>query len=216
MAIKTFRALYAHMGFKFELEFYPNGLGYIGFPPNSDLGNEAFMSALREVQVLHKTLEPYCELHQIASKYGLKGNFHRAKRDEIAYMCQLLEKAKTLDIDLKSDYVKLFMAWIEQNPQSPAAPEKPKPKDGYVYLVQSPTGAYKIGRTMNPQNRLKTFHVKLPFEVDFVALIPTEDSWKLESELHGKFYKKRIRGEWFNLSPEDVEYIKSLAEQKAA
>ncbi len=82
---------------------------------------------------------------------------------------------------------------------------------GYVYLLQSPTSAYKIGRTANPKNRLQTFNVKLPFEVDYLAVIKTPNMYQLEVDLHNKFASKRINGEWFTLSPADVEYIKGLA-----
>lgn len=92
-------------------------------------------------------------------------------------------------------------------------PEKRKrtPRKGYVYLLKSPTGLYKIGRAADPNNRLKTFNVKLPFEVAFECLIRTGDMVTLESELHHYFADKRQNGEWFALTHEDVEYLKSLA-----
>lgn len=86
-----------------------------------------------------------------------------------------------------------------------------KPKPGYVYLLQSQSGHYKIGLTKNPEHRAKTFGIQLPFEVEFICLIQTEDMPTLETELHTRFADKRVNGEWFNLAPEDVEYIKGLA-----
>lgn len=85
------------------------------------------------------------------------------------------------------------------------------PKSGWVYVIKSPTGAYKIGKSSNPNNRIKTFEVKLPFEVEFICLIPAADMNRLEKHLHGHFTEKHINGEWFALTPEDVEYIKGLA-----
>lgn len=84
------------------------------------------------------------------------------------------------------------------------------PKSGYVYLIKASTGHRKIGRTVNPQNRMKTFNIKLPFEVEYEHLIKTNDMLMLESQLHNKFSEKRINGEWFDLDGSDVEYIKSL------
>lgn len=86
-----------------------------------------------------------------------------------------------------------------------------KPLPGYVYLIQSPTSAYKIGLTKNPKDRKRTFGVKLPFEVEFIALIRSDDMEALEEQLHAIFADKRINGEWFNLTTEDVQYIQSLA-----
>lgn len=81
---------------------------------------------------------------------------------------------------------------------------------GFVYLLKSPTNAYKIGRSKNPQDRIKTFGVKLPFEVEYLAIIPAQDMCSLEAELHQRFADKRINGEWFALTDNDIAYIKSL------
>jgi hypothetical protein len=81
---------------------------------------------------------------------------------------------------------------------------------GYVYLIKSPTGAYKIGKTKNPKDRMRMFHIKVPFEIEIEHLVEVEDMQKLERGLHTMFRTKRINGEWFNLSEDDVQYIKSL------
>lgn len=81
---------------------------------------------------------------------------------------------------------------------------------GFVYLLRSASGYYKIGRSKNPYDRLTTFEVKLPFEVEYEHLIETTDMYQLEKELHRHFADKRVNGEWFELTPEDVAYIKSL------
>lgn len=96
-------------------------------------------------------------------------------------------------------------------PAAQETPErKPRRSDGYVYLLKSASGEYKIGHTTNPEHRFKTFDVKLPFKVSFEHLILCEDRRALESELHLKFKTKRINGEWFALTDADIEYIKSL------
>jgi len=93
--------------------------------------------------------------------------------------------------------------------------EQPIPKlkmiEGYVYVLKSPTGAYKIGKTKHPKDRLRTFHVKLPFEVEYACLIPTQNMNDLEHQLHIKYKDKRINGEWFNLSDDDLDDLKGLA-----
>lgn len=81
---------------------------------------------------------------------------------------------------------------------------------GYVYLVKAETGQYKIGLSKDPHNRAKTFGVLLPFNVEFEALIKTDNMRLLEAQLHQRFASKRLYGEWFKLEPADVEYIKSL------
>lgn len=81
---------------------------------------------------------------------------------------------------------------------------------GFVYLLKSPTTNYKIGRTKNPNDRLKTFEVKLPFEVEFEHLIQCVDMYRAEGILHHRFRYRRVNGEWFTLSDAEVFFIKRM------
>lgn len=123
-----------------------------------------------------------------------------------------------IDYDLRIDRAALERVAIALRQITPPKPKKERKstgktnaRDGFVYLIQSPTGTYKIGRTINPADRMKTFTVKLPFEVEYTCVIPADDMYYLERTLHAQFADKRVNGEWFKLSPEDVEYIKGLA-----
>lgn len=82
---------------------------------------------------------------------------------------------------------------------------------GFVYLLKADNGSFKIGRTKNPKSRSKAFSVTLPFDVEFICLIETPDMFTLETQLHERFASKRGNGEWFDLLPDDVDYIKGLA-----
>lgn len=81
---------------------------------------------------------------------------------------------------------------------------------GGVYLLKSNTGHWKIGCSKNFNDRLTTFAVKLPFQVEYEHLIYTNNRHDLERELHRHFSHKRLAGEWFDLSSEDIAYIKGL------
>lgn len=94
--------------------------------------------------------------------------------------------------------------WIAGNPRVDP--------NGYIYLLESHQGIYKIGRTRVPNNRRKTFGVLLPFEVEYAALIKTSDMFRLEGDLHRHYAHKRRGGEWFALDADDVAFIKSLAD----
>lgn len=83
-------------------------------------------------------------------------------------------------------------------------------RKGYVYILKAHDNLYKIGRARDPQNRLRTFEVKLPFPVEFELLIQTEDMYALESQLHRQFAAQRVNGEWFKLTPDDITYLQSL------
>lgn len=84
---------------------------------------------------------------------------------------------------------------------------------GYVYLIEAETGQYKIGRSKNPPNRLRAIGVKMPFKVEIIHTIQTNDMYSLEINLHQRFADKRVNGEWFALSQDDVDYIKGLANE---
>ena len=85
--------------------------------------------------------------------------------------------------------------------------QKPK-KETYIYLmIDHNTGYYKIGRSKNPKFREKTLQSEKP-TIEMIHKFKANSS--KESDLHKKYADKRIRGEWFNLSKEDVNYIKSI------
>lgn len=87
-------------------------------------------------------------------------------------------------------------------------PVRPAPIDrsGYVYLIRG-GGYYKIGKARDLDARIKWFEIKLPFEVELVLSIRSEDYSALERELHTAFEHKRTNGEWFALTEEDVAWI---------
>lgn len=81
---------------------------------------------------------------------------------------------------------------------------------GYVYLVRSVSGYYKIGRTKNPNSRVRTFGVELPFEIELEHVIPCADYIAAEKQLHQRYADKRLNGEWFALTDGEVVEIKSI------
>jgi hypothetical protein len=81
--------------------------------------------------------------------------------------------------------------------------------DSYVYLLKAYDrceGMYKIGKAGNPKKRLKQFP-SMPFRTKIIHTIRCTNSYVVESILHRNFSKKRIRGEWFQLTSEDVKLI---------
>ena len=84
----------------------------------------------------------------------------------------------------------------------------------YIYLIKDRrTGLTKIGRSNEPQTRLKTLirqDTLLPEPNDFYFVFCWGDYAYKEKILHRQFEKQRIRGEWFDLSDEDIEEIRDL------
>jgi len=80
----------------------------------------------------------------------------------------------------------------------------------YIYLIQGSNGYYKIGKTTQPRKRLRKLSVVLPFDINVLHLIPTNDMSFVEKHLHEKYQHKRVRGEWFALSIDDVKEIREI------
>lgn len=80
---------------------------------------------------------------------------------------------------------------------------------GYVYVITSSHGT-KIGISICPESRLFSIRVSVPFDIHLSVVIPTDNMLKMERSLHSKFADKHIRGEWFVLDNNDIEWLKSL------
>lgn len=136
-------------------------------------------------------------------------------RCEALTRLRLIEMSNAVDksVALQNRIYNLTPKHIESNVQVDEGTRKPKNYSGYVYLLKvlNSDTLYKIGRTKNPDNRLRTFSVKLPFPVEYAHVIETDNMHELERDLHRKFRKQRKRGsEFFSLSQADIDYIKSL------
>ncbi len=82
---------------------------------------------------------------------------------------------------------------------------------GYVYLIQGPDGLFKIGRSVNPIARMSQI---APRDVclQLVSYIPSADCVWLERFVHEAYSHRRVKLEWFRLSPGDVEDFKTIGE----
>lgn len=195
-------------GFTFAITTAFNPEGQILIDPDAPIYNLKWRAAFKTMKKEFPLLVFLQELH-----YDMNRDLSNER-----YYCEYhiessLPKAHELSKEYSiPDNVWHFFSYCQTILDTPTAHKKKesKPTPGYVYLLQSDTGHYKIGRSKDPDNRIKTFGVKLPFEVEYIALIETEDMVKLETDLHDLYDHKRVNGEWFDLSPEDVELIKGL------
>lgn len=81
---------------------------------------------------------------------------------------------------------------------------------GYVYLIKSRNQLYKIGSSINIPNRMISLRYMSPVELILAHSIESEDMYGLERALHYKFRSRRDHGEWYDLTEEQVKWIKSL------
>lgn len=77
----------------------------------------------------------------------------------------------------------------------------------FVYLIKAENGLIKIGKTVDIRQRFRTLYTMCPVKLELVAFLETELADELEIRLHSEFSDKRVKGEWFALSSEDVRAI---------
>lgn len=79
---------------------------------------------------------------------------------------------------------------------------------GNVYIIQlGDTDIYKIGISIDPDKRLKQLQSKSPIPLNLLWTNFGHDYKSIEKFIHYWFKDKRVRGEWFKLSSEDILYI---------
>jgi len=92
-------------------------------------------------------------------------------------------------------------AWRLARPY-PALPERG------VYIVHARgTGRYKIGHSSNLHKRLRLLAIGCPVLLRLVALLP-DKGLETEAELHVRFARTRLHGEWFGESVELLDFIR--------
>jgi hypothetical protein len=80
---------------------------------------------------------------------------------------------------------------------------------GYVYVVKS-GNYFKIGKTKSPKSRISSLQTGNPENIEPIYVIKCNNMSALETDLHRRFYNKRIRGEWYALNSEDLKHLGSL------
>lgn len=83
---------------------------------------------------------------------------------------------------------------------------------GYVYVIKHESKPiYKIGKTINPKNRINDFRIVLPYDITPICLIRTNEYHMLEYDLHSYCEYFRIRGEWFELPDDELKPIMAFS-----
>lgn len=86
---------------------------------------------------------------------------------------------------------------------------------GYVYLIGTPIfGWYKIGKSITPEVRIKDLGILLPFKIKVMSVWRAENHHLMEATLHEIYKDKRINGEWFEFSKQEIfKVIESIPEE---
>lgn len=81
-------------------------------------------------------------------------------------------------------------------------------RSGFVYVlfIEDSSGIrfYKVGMASSLSERIKTHQCSSPFLVQIACSYFTENMRREERSIHEQIKDKKIRGEWFDLSHEDL------------
>lgn len=84
----------------------------------------------------------------------------------------------------------------------------PTSMPGHVYLIEC-NGLHKIGMSKSLAARLEHIRGYMPWPVAVVCTVPAGDALGLERALHRFVGRCRVKGDWFNLAPQDVKRVVS-------
>lgn len=145
----------------------------------------------------------YCNLDKEIN-YAKKNNIEFSNLEEIEEYCEFyLKTNRSIFAEIQYQYELLRIEEDIKRRKEEKNLYIEKENNIKTYLMKdNHNGLYKIGFSKNPKYRESTLQSEKPS----IKLIKIWDK-NIESQLH-KFYKDyRVRGEWFNLSKIQINYM---------
>jgi hypothetical protein len=142
-------------------------------------------------------------------------SLYEAHRHEIDIVARFIDAGDKWD-SISDDELKLVIEfwavsdWLKQSAKQELE-SRQQARMGFVYLLKADNGLYKIGQSKVVDDRIKQLGLTLPYELSLVLTIKSEYYKDLEAAFHESLADKRIKGEWFKLNKEDIEFIKQAA-----
>lgn len=86
---------------------------------------------------------------------------------------------------------------------------KQRKKSDLLYILKHKNinDYYKIGITYDIEARIKQLSTASPFGIEVIKLIHNDKVSKIEKELHNTYSNKRLNGEWFKLTNDELNKI---------
>lgn len=114
---------------------------------------------------------------------------------------------------LKKDVIKSriderFSEKQKDHDLTPLPQRRKHKRSSILYLIrESLTNATKIGIASNLESRLSSLQTGSVQELSVLAYFPIKGAKTQENHLHQRYAHKHVRGEWFDLSDDDIETI---------
>lgn len=88
--------------------------------------------------------------------------------------------------------------------------KRPLPKEGFIYLIESENGYFKLGRSVDVERRLSQHEMDYPLQLRVIHSFASNDVRRDEKRLLRNFSDRQLRGEWFSLELQDVLWFKTI------
>jgi len=79
-----------------------------------------------------------------------------------------------------------------------------------IYIIKNEVNHCKIGYSKHPQKRIKQLNTGTSSELSIFKTFETKYDSKIEAYLKYFFKYQNIKGEWFDLSSEDIDKVEYL------
>lgn len=152
--------------------------------------------------------QPYCDGVLVQGSGGfLTLEQHMELREMLNHLLSSPEMIKELnEYHLQKKKEQEIKEAVFTEKSTPKVDITKRKKHGYVYFVQC-NNQVKIGLSKQWTERVKAYGVLSPFVATVLHVIETDDCVCLEKHFHNKFANKRVEGEWFSLSEQDIKQI---------
>ena len=176
-------------------------------------GNDTWIRIYEKEKITPEMYAVICKcqnIFQIISTFRDYGGFAMSASPETLW--ELYESDCPIVTDEMREEAKQGLMGYPQVKYVKPEPEPRKKYKGHVYVIQR-DGCYKIGRTKHLEKRLKDLSALFPTPLDLICAIPSDDLIIDEKSAHARFDSKRIKGEWFDLTAEDIAWLKQQEEK---
>ncbi|MGN7312429.1 GIY-YIG nuclease family protein [Alkalicoccobacillus gibsonii] len=81
---------------------------------------------------------------------------------------------------------------------------------GYIYFVKdSSSDLIKVGKAIDVEKRIRNnFGTIMPGTITLIHTLQSKNYHRTETLFHQYWSEKRVKGEWFELSSDDIRWIK--------
>jgi len=154
-------------------------------------------------------------IHNTLTKYGLIRSLMYAKdtRAGIAFrqfVYALFDNTMVPNADMTDQITNSHMNFMNMSEIQEELKQAENTSEFVYFIKNTETTRFKIGRTQNVEERLCQLQTGNDCPLIIYKIIPSENSAELETSLHNKFAEYHIRGEWFAISEEQVNLVKSI------